>query len=66
MKVYELGVLEVKTPKGNTVRAYNMESTLCDILRKHNKTDIQIITDAFKRLEEKTRTLHCFVNMARN
>ncbi len=26
-----------------------MERTLCDILRKHNKTDIQIITDAFKR-----------------
>ncbi|MGG6478542.1 hypothetical protein ABHN03_15175 [Paenibacillus sp. NRS-1775] len=26
-----------------------MERTLCDILRKHNKTDIQIITDVFKR-----------------
>ncbi|MGE7805092.1 hypothetical protein [Lysinibacillus sp. NPDC096215] len=25
-----------------------MERTLCDILRKHNKTDLQIITDAFK------------------
>lgn len=49
MELYDLGVMEVKTPAGNTVRAYNMERTLCDILRKHNKTDIQIITDAFKR-----------------
>lgn len=49
MELYDLGVVEVKTPTGNVVRSYNMERTLCDILRKHNKTDIQIITDAFKR-----------------
>ncbi|GED63266.1 abortive infection protein [Lysinibacillus fusiformis] len=49
MELYDLGVVEVKTPKGNTVRAYSMERTLCDILRKHNKTDKQIITDGFKR-----------------
>ncbi|MFT9599661.1 type IV toxin-antitoxin system AbiEi family antitoxin domain-containing protein [Mesobacillus sp.] len=49
MELYKLGVVEVKTPTGNTVRAYNMERTLCDILRKHNKIDLQIITDAFKR-----------------
>lgn len=49
MELYDLGVVEVKSPTGNVVRSYNMERTLCDILRKHNKTDIQIITDAFKR-----------------
>lgn len=48
-ELYDLGVVEVKTPAGNMVRAYNVERTLCDILRKHNKTDIKIITDAFKR-----------------
>lgn len=49
VELYELGVVKVKTHAGNTVRSYNMERTLCDILRKHNKTDIQITTDAFKR-----------------
>lgn len=54
MELYELGVVELKTPAGNMVRAYNMERTLCDILRKHNKTDIQIITDAFKSYVRRT------------
>ena len=37
------------TPAGNTVRAYNAEKTLCEILKPISHTDIQIITDAFKR-----------------
>jgi len=48
-KLYELGIITVKTPSGNPVKAYNIERTLCDILRKHNNIDIQIVSDAFKR-----------------
>lgn len=48
-KLYEMGVLEIKTPAGNIVRTYNMERTLCDILRTQSNTDIQIVSDAFKR-----------------
>lgn len=48
-KLYGMGVVEIKTPAGNIVRAYNMERTLCDILRKQSNTDIQIVSDAFKR-----------------
>jgi len=47
--LYSIGITELKTPGGNTVKAYCMERTLCDILRPHTKTDIQIVTDAFKR-----------------
>ncbi|HZK61955.1 MAG: AbiEi antitoxin N-terminal domain-containing protein [Peptostreptococcaceae bacterium] len=47
--LYEMGVVEIKTPTGNLVRAYNMERTLCDILRTQSDTDIQIVSDAFKR-----------------
>lgn len=47
--IYEMGVIEIKTPAGNIVRAYNMERTLCDILRTQSNTDIQIVSDAFKR-----------------
>lgn len=46
---YELGVIETYTPAGNLVKSYNMERTLCDILKKHNRTDIQVISEAFKR-----------------
>lgn len=47
-KLYDLGVAEVLTPGGNTVRAYSVERTLCDILRPHCHVDIQIVTEAFK------------------
>ena len=46
--LFELGLTEIKTPAQNTVRIYNRERTLCDILRKGNHTDIQLITQAFK------------------
>lgn len=46
---FEYGIIEVKSPGGNMVRTYNMERTLCDILRPKNHTDIQIISEAFKR-----------------
>ena len=47
--LYSLGVADLKTPGGNTVRGYCAERSLCDVLRTRNHTDIQIITDAFKR-----------------
>lgn len=47
--LYDLGVAEVLTPAGNTVRAYRVERTLCDILRPHSHVDIQVVTEAFKR-----------------
>lgn len=46
--LYELGLTEIKTPAQNTVKVYNRERTLCDILRKGSRTDIQLITQAFK------------------
>lgn len=47
--LYDLGITVVTTPGGNTVRAYSVERTLCDILRSHSRVDIQIVTEAFKR-----------------
>lgn len=46
---YSLGLAEALTPGGNIVRSYCAERTLCDILKPRNHTDVQIITDAFKR-----------------
>lgn len=48
-ELYEVGVVEIKTPGGNTVRAYGIERTLCDILKGRSHIDIQIISEAFKR-----------------
>lgn len=45
---YDLGIAETVTPGGNTVRAYRVERTLCDILRPHSCVDIQVVTEVFK------------------
>lgn len=47
--LYELGITTKRTPNGNEVRVYNAERTLCDILKGRSHTDIQIISEAFKR-----------------
>lgn len=46
--LYEVGLTETETPAHSIVRVYNRERTLCDILKKSNQTDIQLITQAFK------------------
>ena len=46
---YSIGIEDVKSPGGNIVQAYNAERTLCDILRTQNNTDVQLVSEAFKR-----------------
>lgn len=46
---YLEGVIQLKSPGGNTISTYNMERTLCDILRKRGGVDKGVVTDAFKR-----------------
>lgn len=51
---YSMGVVTVLTPTGNSVKAYSIEKTLCDILRGRSNTDIQIVSKAFKRYVKST------------
>lgn len=48
---YELGMCKVKTIMGNEVQAYNLERTLCDILRGTGSS-IEIINPAMKKYAE--------------
>lgn len=43
---YDIGICEIKTPGGHFVRAYDMERTVCDILRKHKDMDIAVFNYA--------------------
>ncbi len=52
--LYDLGIAEVTTPGGNIVKAYNVERTLCDILRPHSHVDIQMVTEAYKHFAART------------
>lgn len=52
--LYDLGIADVTTPGGNTVKAYSAERTLCDILRPNSRVDIQVVTEAFKHFIART------------
>ena len=47
--IYELGVIKGVSPCGNKIKIYDIEKTLCDIVRGNNTCDIQIINAAMKR-----------------
>ena len=47
-EVLEIGAEELKTPQGFTVKAYNRERCICDLIKHHKKVDKQIFTQAIK------------------
>lgn len=46
--IYELGITEVISPCGNPLKLYDVERTLCDIVKVKHSADIQIINQAMK------------------
>ena len=47
--LYDLGKIKVKTPYGNEVYCYDIERTICDIIKDKNKIEKYQFTDALKR-----------------
>ena len=45
---YSVGIIELPSPCGNPIRVYDLERTLCDILRGSG-SDIQIVGSAMKK-----------------
>ena len=43
---YDLGLTELELEKNFTVKVYNLERTICDIIRDRNKIDLQIFNTA--------------------
>jgi predicted transcriptional regulator of viral defense system len=48
-ELYNIGLTETKTTFDHTVRIYNMERTICDIIRSRNTIEIQSFQDALKQ-----------------
>lgn len=47
-ELYEIGICTAKTEFGRNIRVYNIERTICDILRDRNKIDITEINNILK------------------
>ena len=48
-ELYPIGITSAKTPFGHTVPTYDMERTICDLIRCRNDTEAQTFQDALKR-----------------
>ena len=44
----ELGCVSMPSPHGHDLRVYDLERTLCDVLRSRSRMDVQIVNDAIK------------------
>lgn len=48
-ELYEIGIVKVRTPYNNEVYCYDIERTICDIIRDKNKIEKYQFMDALKR-----------------
>lgn len=47
-ELYEMGVVEVETPYGNKVRAYDKERCICDIIKSKGRMDYEQVKKTIK------------------
>jgi predicted transcriptional regulator of viral defense system len=64
--LHELGVETVQSSHGNPVKTYNIERTICDLIRSRNRIDGQILNEALKRFVKlKSADLSILMDYAR-
>ena len=47
--IYDIGIVEVKTPSGNKVKAYDKERCICDIIRSQGRMDPEQVKKSVKQ-----------------
>ena len=48
-ELFDLGIVYRKSPQGQNVKIYNLERTVCDIIKDKNSLDIEIRNKAIKK-----------------
>ena len=63
-EIYTLGIIEINSPSGNPIRVYDLEKTLCDIVRGGG-SDIQIVSNAMRRYAaDRNKDIHKLMRYA--
>ena len=50
--IYELGLIQTKTPSGNKVKAYDIERCICDIIKAQGRMDLEQVRKVIKKYIE--------------
>ena len=68
-ELHDVGLTTAQTPFGHTVPAYDMERTICDLLRSRNSMEMQTLQGALKmyarRKDKNLRTLMHYAKLFR-
>ena len=68
-ELHDVGLITAQTPFGHTVPAYDMERTICDLLRSRNSLEMQTFQGALKmyarRKDKNLRTLMRYAKLFR-
>lgn len=65
-ELYAVGITEKSTPFDHRIHVYNMERTVCDILRSRNSMETQVFQDALKMYaKRKDKNLHRLMEYAK-
>ncbi|MDD5371692.1 MAG: type IV toxin-antitoxin system AbiEi family antitoxin domain-containing protein [Anaerolineaceae bacterium] len=48
-RIYRFGLITTKSPHGNDIQTFNLERTICDVLRSRNQLDVQFVNEALKK-----------------
>lgn len=64
--LYLSGLIAVKSPHGNDIKTFNLERTICDLLRSRNQIDVQQINESLKKyVGKKDRNIDLLYSYAR-
>lgn len=44
-----LGLITTKSPHGNDIKTFNLERTICDVVRSRKRMDVQFVNEALKK-----------------
>ena len=47
--LYLVGLITMKSSHGNDIKTFNLERTICDVLRSRNQIDVQFMNEALKK-----------------
>lgn len=63
--LYDLGIIDTRSPGGHPVAVYSIERTLCDIVRGKRAQDIQLVQQAMKKyIASKDRNIPLLLDYA--
>lgn len=64
--LFQLGVITLKSSHGNDIKTFNLERTICDVLRNRNQVDVQLVNEALKKyVLHKDRNIDQLYNFAK-